>query len=335
VLSGGGTLSDTLQTTTQFTMSVSAATVKATYKAAKVKDTAEVSDEATIKDIDKVTDKYTENDNNNTGIKENIADVKASSIMIVGAPTKYVYKTAGSNTINITSKILPDAVAQGVRWSLSGPAKIEHADGSAVTIAFTGVEGVVRLIATASDDSNISASTVITVVRNVTAIATPIQSVYIQKGKSWKPSVVMYEGTAIVTGAKLTWESSNKNIATVDQNGKIKMNNGKKLKKGKAVITATAANSKVLRITVNYSKKAIKLITFSAHIKSEMKVGTQATIHLKFMPKKVPAVKITFNSNKKGLSIDKAGKVTATKKGTYKITVKIGNKKVVKKITVI
>ncbi len=63
-----------------------------------------------------------------------------------------------------------------------------------------------------------------------------------------------------------------------------------------------------------------------------MAVGQTKILNVKINPSKATGAVITFSLDsrfRKLVSVDKAGKVTALKKGTAKITVKAGGKKTV------
>jgi uncharacterized protein YjdB len=83
-------------------------------------------------------------------------------------------------------------------------------------------------------------------------------------------------------------------------------------------------------------KKAAKLkkLTVSG-MKAKLAKGKTAQLKLKVTPASSTNLKIKFKSSKpKIVSIDKAGKLTALKKGKAKITVTVGGKKYVKTVTV-
>jgi uncharacterized protein YjdB len=132
--------------------------------------------------------------------------------------------------------------------------------------------------------------------------------------------------------AKLTWGSSNPKIATVNAStGKIKAK-----KAGKAKITARALNGKKLTITVNVVKNAVPLKTITLKkAPNSLKVGKARLLSVKTTPYQATNLKVTFSSsNRNILSVDKAGKITAKKKGKANITIKAANRKYVKTITV-
>jgi hypothetical protein len=181
-----------------------------------------------------------------------------------------------------------------------------------------------------------NATTAITVDKNVTAIRTPLKTIHMKRGTTLTPPVCADSKDPVTKKphitAKLTWSSSNPEIATVNAaTGKIKAK-----KAGKAKITAKALNGEKLTITVNVTKKAIPLKTLTLKkAPTSLKAGKARLLSVKTTPYQATNLKVTFSSsNKKILSVDKAGKITAKKKGTAKITIKAGNKKYATTITV-
>lgn len=122
--------------------------------------------------------------------------------------------------------------------------------------------------------------------------------------------------------AKTTYRfrSSAPKVVYVSQKGKIE---GKK--KGKATITVTSANGKKAscKITV---KKAPKKVSFT---KKAITLNKGKSVKLKVkLPAGSASRKLIFTSKRKKVaSVTSAGKVTAKKAGTAKITVKTFNKK--------
>jgi uncharacterized repeat protein (TIGR02543 family) len=163
----------------------------------------------------------------------------------------------------------------------------------------------------------------------VTKISTPLKTVYLKKGASLTIPVVAYSSDGKTAG--LTWTSGNNSVATVNQSGKVTAK-----KKGTAKITAKAENGKSVTVTVNVVNKAKKLkkLTIAGAPKS-LKKGKTAQLTVKLTPANATNLSITFKSSKPSvLSVDKAGKLTAQKKGTATITVKAGGKTAKKTITV-
>jgi uncharacterized protein YjdB len=133
------------------------------------------------------------------------------------------------------------------------------------------------------------------------------------------------------TVAMLSWASSNTKVASVSAAGMIKAKSP-----GTAKITATALNGKKLTITVKVAKKAVALKKITASgVKATLKVGKSVQMKIKVNPAGATNLKVRFKSSKKSVvSVDKAGKLTALKKGKARITVLVGKKKVVKAVTV-
>jgi uncharacterized protein YjdB len=159
---------------------------------------------------------------------------------------------------------------------------------------------------------------------------------YLKKGSKQTPVAladsVNYVTKKADTAAKLTWKSSNTKVATVSAaTGKITAK-----KKGKTTITATALNGKKLAIKVYVVTKAKKLtkVKFTG-APSKIKKGKTALLKTKVYPTSATNPGVKFASSKKSIiKVDKAGKITALKKGKAKITVKIGKKTYTKTITV-
>ena len=166
---------------------------------------------------------------------------------------------------------------------------------------------------------------------NITKIDTPLKTVYVQSGKSFTVPVAIYDGTQKID-ATLTWKSSNSKIK-VNVAGKISV--PKSTKKGSAIITAIAANDKLLVVKAIVSKKAVKLKKFTVSTPKSMTVGQAKKLTIKLKPAKATLAKVTFKSSKPGgLAVDKAGNLTSIKKGTYKITITVNNKTVKKTVIV-
>jgi uncharacterized protein YjdB len=168
-------------------------------------------------------------------------------------------------------------------------------------------------------------------VEPVTKLATPLKQITLAvKAKVTLP-VVAYDNKGAIA-AKLTWTSGNPAVASVDADtGRITAK-----KAGTAKITAAAQTGRKVTITVKVVKKAkaIKKIALVKPPKS-LKKGRTAQLKLKVTPVSAAYSSIVFRSSKPGVvSVDKAGMLTAKKKGSAVITVKVGKRSVTHKITV-
>jgi lysophospholipase L1-like esterase len=278
----------------------------------------------------------------------------------------YEYISSNSkNTLVFSATVIAALGAdKTIKWSLlpktQDIAMVNHDTG---LVTFTGNVGKITLTATSAQDpsksdtkiinvkraidsnvdsnvnsdvnsnvnSNIDSNVNIPVIKKIqviTKIRTPLKSINITKGKRLTLPIELDEGKKTVTkSASKTFKSSNKKIVTVSKTGKIKG-----IKVGKAKIAVKAESGKTLVIKVNVVKKAVKLkkFTLSGTPKTKkLKVGATAQIKIHLAQKKATNLKVTYKSSKpKVISVDKAGKITALKKGKAVISVKVGAKTV-------
>lgn len=111
-------------------------------------------------------------------------------------------------------------------------------------------------------------------------------------------------------GSPVTFKSNKKNVATVDNSGKITA-----IKPGEAIITVKADQSEVsCKVTVR--KPSIKL----SETKCSLKAGKSKKITAKVSSGQNPK----WSSSKSSVAkVDQSGKITAVKKGTATITAKV------------
>ena len=115
----------------------------------------------------------------------------------------------------------------------------------------------------------------------------------------------------------LTYTSSNKKVATVDQKGKITAK-----KAGKTTITVKSVNGLKKSFKVKVMKKAVTKIKLSAS-KKVLKKGKSVTVKAKFTPSTGISKELTWtSSNPNVATVSSKGKVKAKKKGKVKITAK-------------
>lgn len=131
----------------------------------------------------------------------------------------------------------------------------------------------------------------------------------------------------------VTWKSSDKSVATVNDCGVVK---GKKV--GKAKITVTTKDGKKTASCNITVKKPVKVTGVKLNpTKKNVTVGKTFKITATVKPKNATNKAVTWkSSNKKVATVDKNGKVKALKKGTVTITAtsKDNKKKATCKVTV-
>lgn len=147
----------------------------------------------------------------------------------------------------------------------------------------------------------------------VTKVTLNRKSVTLNKGKTitLKASVA----PANAANKKVTWRSSNKNIAVVSRQGKVKA-----VGKGTAKITVTTEDGKktaVCTVKVKVPAKKLTLNTKKLYIVKGKGVKLKAV--------KMPSEstdKVSWTSSRKKVATVKNGKIRARKTGTAKITAK-------------
>ena len=148
-----------------------------------------------------------------------------------------------------------------------------------------------------------------------TKVVVAEKTVKLKKGQKQKIHAYIQP---LTTEDKLTFTSSNKNVATVSKDGTITAK-----KAGKANITVKAGKKKVT-VKVTVQAPAPTGINGVPATKT-LKKGKSFTIKPKLTPSGAEA-KITYSSsNKKVATVNAKGKVTAKGKGTAVITVKAGS----------
>ena len=152
--------------------------------------------------------------------------------------------------------------------------------------------------------------------------------------QTFTPKVTMGKGDKVVS-----WKSSNKKVASVDKNGKVKG-----LKAGKtATITVQLASGlkKSFKVKVqkkNVATKSLKVVDVATGKKVSSKVSLKRKQTLKLAATVSPITskeKVKYSSsNKKVVSVSSKGVIKAKKKGKATITVKSGKKTYRIKVTV-
>jgi len=153
-------------------------------------------------------------------------------------------------------------------------------------------------------------------------------TIFVGKSETLKATVL----PANATDKTVMWASSNKNIATVDKNGKITAR-----KAGTAKITVTTRDGKKTA-TTTVTVRPVKVTGVKLNRKSiTLKVRKSNTLKATVSPANATNKTVTWkSSNKKVATVNKKGKVTAKKAGTARITVttKDGKKKAVTTVKV-
>ncbi len=232
------------------------------------------------------------------------------------------------NTYKLTATVLPtDASNKKLTWSTS--------DKNIVTVSsgkITGKKaGSATVTAKAQDGSGKKAVCKITVKKQ------PVKSVTLNKTKA-----IVYVGSSLTlkatvspenaTNKKVTWKSSNTNVAVVNANGKITAKKAGTVTI--SVLTIDGNKKAVCKVTVK--KQPVKSVALNK-TKATLYTGEKLTLKATINPSNATNKKITWtSSNSKVAVVNENGIVTAKKNGTVTISAVTadGNKKAVCKITV-
>jgi len=240
------------------------------------------------------------------------------------APAKYVLTGKSMKLKAVFTGTPLSAAEKNVTWKILSTggtgAKVNAKTG---TLVAGTKEGMVKIRVTSVQFAGVSSDITVTVAKPVTKIRIPVTKLYVKKGASVTVPVAADNGSSV--SARLTWTTSNAKVATVNASGSVKA-----VAPGKAVITAKSLNGKATSFTVYVVNKAkkIKTLTVKGVARSKvLKKGKTAQLKIKIKPATATVTKIAFKSSKPSvLSVDKAGKLIAKKKGAATIQVIVGNK---------
>ena len=220
------------------------------------------------------------------------------------------------SSITLTATVSPkNATNKGIIWSSS--------DSSVATVTTSGKviakgAGTATITATTKDGGK-KATCTITVkekeIINVSKIELSESELNLEVGDSRTITATVTPSNA--TYPDITWETSNKNVATVS-NGKITA-----VGPGTAIITASSNNGKSATVQVTVKAKVINVesITISPS-QITIKVGDSRKISYTIKPDNATNKGVTFSDyNSDIISVDKDGNVKGLKAGRTNITI--------------
>ena len=220
----------------------------------------------------------------------------------------------------LTATVKPDdATDKKVTWSSSNTA-VATVDQNGKVTAVGG--GTATITAKAGDKQATCSVNVTVPAASVTLNKTSLALV---KGQSETLTATVKPDDA--TDKKVTWSSSNTDIATVDQNGKVTAVAG-----GSATITAKSGDKQATcEVTVTVPVSSVTLNKTSlALIK-----GQSETLTATVKPDDATDKKVTWSSSNTSVAtVDQNGKVTAVGGGSATITAKAGDKQATCTVTV-
>ncbi|MBQ5850044.1 MAG: Ig-like domain-containing protein, partial [Lachnospiraceae bacterium] len=237
--------------------------------------------------------------------------VYADAVTISGAQSVYVGDSI-QLTAKVTAKNNATPTVNGVTWTTSDTTVAKVDTNGKVT----GLkQGTVTITATSKDGKALGTYTI------------SVQNVVEQKISLNESKITMKKGTKYTwlkvdfkpentTDKSLKWESNNKKVATVNDNGVL---NAKGI--GKATITVTSANGKTDKVTVTVTKYAVKVKKVSITSKQTLMEGEKVTLPLEVTPVNATNQKMKWkSSNEDVATVNSKGVVTAKKAGKATIT---------------
>lgn len=191
-----------------------------------------------------------------------------------------------------------------------------YSDGSATILANN--VGETNIVGITEDGSNIKTTVKIKVVNPITSINIENQSITVQKGKSQK---INYTINPTDASEKIIWDSQDKNIATVDENGNITGISG-----GSTYITASTEYynyKRTIYVKVESPMTGLDLEKKNIYLTP----GDSYTLKEIYYPSDQTDLFTTQYSidNSKVISIDSNGKITAKENGTATVTITTSN----------
>lgn len=226
-------------------------------------------------------------------------------------------------TSQLVASVSPsNASDPSVTWSCSTPSVVT-VDAFGMVTAVS--EGIATIMAKAGEKTGTCNITVRKKVVDVVEVALNKITIDMIKGASETLSAMVKPDNA--TDKSVIWTSSNKDVATVDQLGKVTAVGG-----GTAEITAKAGAKEakcVIKVTVPVENVSIN--QSSVELEEEQSITLYATVE----PFDATDKSVTWSSsNVSAATVDANGKVTAVGEGYSTITAKAGSKSAVCKVTV-
>lgn len=219
-----------------------------------------------------------------------------------------------ASRIQLTTAIKPaDAFFQTGTWTSSNE-NVAMVDSNGVV---TGISAGNANITFTSDDPNgqKKAQTAVKVGQAVESITITSEGTNVPTGKTVALKAAVEPASA--TNKKVTWTSSNEDIASVNNGGQVKG-----IKPGQATITATAADGSGVIATMNVSVVSpVKKLTLSAK-KVPLAPGYDWQLTAEIVPEDATIKDVTWTSTDENVAtVDQNGLVHGVAKGSATINV--------------
>lgn len=221
-------------------------------------------------------------------------------------------------TCTVKATVYPNnAYNKYVNWTANNK-KVATVDKNGKIKATTN-KGTTYVNAIAKDGSKIRTRVLVVVGEKVKKITLNKTSVTLNRGaknRTFQLKKAIKNKNATYKG--VSWYSSNKNVATVNSTGKVTIKH-----RGKVVITVKArdGSNKSAKCTITVKQLVTKII-FNKNNKYDVDYGKSITLKASVEPSDASIKTLKWeSSNKKVLTVDKNGKVTAKGLGSAVVTV--------------
>lgn len=219
-------------------------------------------------------------------------------------------------TLTLKATVAPEnASNKNVNWK-SDNTDVASVDNRGNVTA--KAEGTAVITVTTTDQSKTASATITVTSVSVTGVSLDKESValYINDTATLKATVA----PANASNKEVTWSSSNADVASVDESGKVTAK-----ATGTAVITVTTKDqNKTASATVTVSKKAVPVTGVSLDKETAaLSIGDTLTLTATVAPSNADNKNVTWSSSNENVAtVDDNGTITAKGAGTAKITVK-------------
>ena len=204
--------------------------------------------------------------------------------------------------------LLPiDATDRDIEWSSSDKSVASVSRGT-VSARKAGT-----CVITATAESGVSASCIITVTQPVTSVDLGKSSVTVSRNTTYALTPVVKPSNA--TNQTLTYHSSNPAVAAVDENGVVTAHMD-----GRAVITATAANGKKDTVRVTVETTHVESLSLMSYYLT-LQPGASGLLKTAVSPEDASFPGVRFESSNPAVAaVDPSGLITAIAPGSAIIT---------------
>ena len=218
---------------------------------------------------------------------------------------------AVGETLTLTATVIPDYAASKVTWSSSDEAVATVNENGVVTAK---TEGTATITATTDDGKKTATCTVTVTYVLVTGVSLSQTSAKLHSGETLALTATVSPANA--TNKRVTWSSSNQDVATVDENGVVTAKT-----EGTATITATTDDGKktvTCAVTVTHVLvTGVSLSQTSAAIEAGETLKLTATV----APANATYKGVTWSSSNTAIATVADGVVTGKAAGMATITV--------------